>query len=53
MASLLERTELYRENFYRVASQIKIWSVEFRMSLGDALRCGIHGGMEQLGPGAG
>ena len=27
----------YIENFYGVASQMKIWSVEFRMFLGDAL----------------
>ena len=29
--------KLYRENIYGVASQMKIWSVEFRMSPGDAI----------------
>ena len=41
MASLLECVELYRENFYGVASQMKIWSVEFRKSLGDALKLNV------------
>ena len=38
MASLLEYVELYRDNLNGVASQTKICIVEFRMSLGDALR---------------
>jgi hypothetical protein len=37
MANLLEYAELYRDNFYGVASQMKIYSVEFRMTLEDAL----------------